>query len=253
MPKCRACLIEKMGGPPQGSQQLVKYRRGANSGIIVRHPNLGLQQIPQNKLHNHLPNLFHHARDTGNRVVDPVQLFAQQFEGFLDQELCVDALQWVLTRVEIYTKNPYLQGSAFLVPPGQGSENHFQQFYYVIRSARNNGDLVLMKNIVDLALLLFEGVSKVLRGDIGLDFSRRLMFEFVDTAAHFIPYISIFDPVDVYQLIQYVCAASDGDRGVIHSLGNLLDPLVYQEVKAVAIQQASTMLNYDADTIAQYL
>ncbi|KAH6676819.1 hypothetical protein B0J14DRAFT_361127 [Halenospora varia] len=201
MAPCRSCRRGAILGP---SQQLAKRRHGSNIPLVIDMPNYtGL--VKQDVMHKHAPNLFHYAREAGDRVVRPYEYFQQSFTNTNDPWLHTKALDWVFTRLEIYGQYPYHFTPILNIPD---LENPFKDLMARLVYFNRSGDVGGMQQTLSVALSLFETVSKVIRADRGMGWSDQLLFEYFEEVKRFIRWFAEFDTSSaVFDLLKSVWKA----------------------------------------------
>ncbi|KAG9228772.1 hypothetical protein BJ875DRAFT_224384 [Amylocarpus encephaloides] len=234
MPSCRSCHRARIGGPRQEQQQLVKYRKGDTPHIIVNAPS-HVATFDQRLLHQHLPKLFHHARNEGNRVVDPYQIFAQNFTHVSDPGTYTTALEWVLNRVQNYGHHPYFPGQTINIRP---QDNVFLRILQDLNDAFAFGNHQLIEILLQRSVALLTAISNILRGDQGFDLSDKLLEEYLRTAEAFLPWFSTYDLWCAFDVMKAAFQISDQDPGAVRLLSQTLGPQQRIQLRQLAEGQA---------------
>ncbi|KAF4631175.1 hypothetical protein G7Y89_g6952 [Cudoniella acicularis] len=200
MAPCRSCPRAILGP----GQELVKRRPGSNVSLVLDIPN-HCGPIDQRVLHKHAPNLFHYARESGDRVVKPFEYFQQSFKTVGEGHWYSAALDWVFTRLELYGRYPYdFTPLSNLYDP----DNEFKRLLVELEAADCVCDNWKIERIIDIAMQLFRTISKVIRRDTGIGWSDQLLWEYCDMARAFLPWFSSVDFSLVLDLLEAVFEAS---------------------------------------------
>jgi hypothetical protein len=220
MPRCRPCHKQRLGGRPQENQQLVKYQPGVAPRMLVKTPGF-VGVYNQKYIHQHLPNLFHDAKNRGDRVLDPMKWFQQFLQNAGDPQYVNGAIEWVLSRVELYQNHPHHTRHTFNVP---SLINYFLLFLNNIKGAYRYQNAQLAQTIVDAALQLLQTVAIVLRSDVGFSFSKRLLEDYCEAGRRLLPYIANFEPAGIFDVLRSAYELSGEDPYVVTLLCQVLGP-----------------------------
>jgi hypothetical protein len=154
-------------------------------------------------------------------VLDPLRWFQQSLQHVGDPEYVAAALEWILSRVELYQNYPRYTSDTFDI---DDPLNLFHLFFLNIQYAWRYGNLQMLETMVDAALRLFQVVAVVLRSDIGLNFSKRLLNDYCEAARRLLPWISSHDPQTTFDVLRSAYELSGQDRSVIRHLCQVLGP-----------------------------
>jgi hypothetical protein len=242
MPRCRPCHKERLLGRPQESQQLVKYRPGVAPRMIFKTPNL-VGAYNQKYIHEHLPNLFHDARNRGDRVLDPMKWFQQFMQYAGDPKYVNGAIEWVLSRLELYQNYPRHTRHTF---NSRDALNYFRIFLERIKNAYALQNVQLLQTTLNTALQLLDMLAYVLRSDVGFSFSERLLEDYCEAGQRLLPWIAYYQPAELFSVLRSAYELSGEDPSVITFLCHVLGPQDLQDARTSAYMA----MNY-GDYLAQ--
>ncbi|EPE28233.1 hypothetical protein GLAREA_09353 [Glarea lozoyensis ATCC 20868] len=247
MPKCRQCLNTRLTGRPQESQQLVKYRPGAAPRMIITSAGF-VGTYNQKFVHQHLPNVFHEARNRGDRVVHGMEWFQQQLQFVGSPVYIGGAIDWVLSRVQLYQNLCPFQGTTFGDPR---PVNLFGRYLEIIQNPGTNN--ARLNRALNDVVELFNAVAIVLRTDIGFAFSERLLLDYCEAAQRLIPWTSFFDPNSIFDIIRAAYELSERDLNVIDQLRKGLGPWEISTARTDAAAAYQWKGDFLARDIALYI
>ncbi|TAQ84501.1 hypothetical protein B7494_g7169 [Chlorociboria aeruginascens] len=185
-------------------------------------------------IQHHLPGLFEHMRESGNRRVAPVRLFESSFSNVKDYDVFDTAMEWIMTRLELYLRGrgqlgpfqPFPDDKNRLFDIKDKLEMEFDYFY-------RTGDDSMIEPSLQYILHLFQMIGHILECDQGCGASGILHAEFVNTALQFVPYFSS-DPSSMMSLITAVSKISGYNNGVMERLVNQLGPYERRDLRDTA-------------------
>jgi hypothetical protein len=145
--------------------------------------------------------------------------FQQHFQYLGNPKYIGDAIDWILSRVELYQNLTPFQGTTFGDPR---PVNLFGRYFdYIQKAGRNFANVY---RIVDDAIKLFNAVAIVLRTDIGFAFSDRLLRDYCEAARRLLPWTAFYDPSSIFDILRAAYELSERDDLVIGYLTQVLGP-----------------------------
>lgn len=202
----------------------------------------------QKYIHQHLPNLFHDARERGDRVVDPFEWFQQHFQYKGDAKFVNAALEWIFSRIEMYAYDPQYVGNTFDDPDPM---NYFYKILSDIQIANSTGNTSIIYQEVRKAVKLFDFVAMVLRSDLGLNFSYRLLDDYCEAAKRLLPWTSFYDSSSTFKLVRSAYELSGQNKRVLQVLGQAMGPAEMNDARTDAWEAWTTKGDFLALDIAR--
>ncbi|CAG8978801.1 hypothetical protein HYALB_00012635, partial [Hymenoscyphus albidus] len=217
-----------------------------------------------------LPNLFHQARQQGDRVLDPLLNFIPNFQHYSDPLYYSLALDWVVTRVAFFAKNEYAFGSSFNVfspyaigrggyAAGSGANaglsppNILQDYFYMVKECYSIGDMVGAYQALNDSVGILSAIGNVLRSEKGTSYSDQLMYEYQSTLTPFFSWTGDLDPRGTYLLLKAAYRASSEDPGTVVLLCNNLGPRDAEDARQEALRNMVMFGDRIAGDIAQLI
>ena len=172
--------------------------------------------IPANVLSQHVPTFFHHLRESGNRIISPVECARPFFTNRLDEAIYEMAMSWIFAHVSEHSH----QQCQFHRPRIPAHLDPFDQLRAWLEDAIRAGDQIEADKALQYVLRTFDAVSSLLRFE-QYGYSPQIFEVYFETALRFVPSIQVFDHLGgepTYLLLQAVCEASGGNDDAVARL-----------------------------------
>ncbi|KAG4435646.1 hypothetical protein IFR05_008868 [Cadophora sp. M221] len=182
--------------------------------------------IRQRTLARNMPGLFQKMRESGNNIMNPLDLIpCESFEDLFENPVVLDLLMNAIAQ-------PY-PASFFGFPSATGGltiGDYFAQLYSI-------GIQMPTANLIDRVLKTFGRLSDILRNDFACGFGNAIYRSIVGWAGLFMPLLGSVSGA-IYALIEHIYRMTDKDEDTLIRLLSMI-PFQYQgQVLAEATQRS---------------
>ncbi|KAH6718033.1 hypothetical protein BKA61DRAFT_296496 [Leptodontidium sp. MPI-SDFR-AT-0119] len=182
--------------------------------------------IRQRTLARNMPGLFQKMRESGNNIMNPLDLIpCENLEDFSENPFVLDLLLNAIAQ-------PYPASLFGLPSPTAGLtiNDYFLQLYSI-------GVQMPTTNLIDRILKTFGRLSEILRNDFACGFGNDIYVDIIRWAGLFMPLLGSVSGA-IYALIEYIYRMTDKDQDTLIRL-LVMVPFQYQgQVLAEAAQRS---------------